>query len=105
MDPADAKNSTRRTGKGKNKFLDKLEAQHKVRSSSHNLGDSSSYAHKSSANQMQKYHPGAKFSLNQRVMALDRNSKWKLAEVMEIRKEEINSEDEDDATKEESVLS
>ena len=54
---------------------------------------------------MQKYHPGAKFSLNQRVMALDRNSKWKLAEIMEIRKEEINSEDEDDATKEESVLS
>ena len=38
-------------------------------------------------------------------MALDRNSKWKLAEIMEIRREEVNSEDEDEATKEESVLS
>ena len=38
-------------------------------------------------------------------MALDRNGKWKLAEIMEVRREEVNSEDEDEATKEESVLS
>ena len=38
-------------------------------------------------------------------MVLDRNGKWKLAEIMEVRREEVNSEDEDEATKEESVLS
>ena len=50
-------------------------------------------------------HIGAKFSKNQRVIARDRCGKWKLAEVVDIRREIVNSDDEDENTKEASVLS
>jgi hypothetical protein len=43
--------------------------------------------------------------VNQKVMARSREGVWVLAEIMEVRKEELNSEDEEDLTKEESILS
>jgi hypothetical protein len=84
----------RRNGSGKNRLsLDKLEATH-----------NKNVRMKQPKNEKAKF-PGAKFALQQRLMALDRNGKWKLVKVVEIRREEVNSEDEDEATKEESVMS
>ena len=73
-------------GKGKNsELLDRLQAEHQVTTNNRNFG--------------------AKFSKNQIVSARDRSGAWKLAEIVDIRREEVNSDDEEENTKEASVLS